>query len=63
MLTVYGDIQSGNSYKIRLLLTLLYEPHNWQNPTPSSTSSLKALTTSPTIPGCSAWQEYRVTSA
>ncbi len=63
MLTVYGDIQSGNCYKIRLLLTLLYEPHNWQNPTPSSTSSLKALTTSPTIHCCSAWQEYQVRSA
>lgn len=31
MLTVYGDIQSGNCYKIRLLLTLLHVPHNWQH--------------------------------
>lgn len=31
MYTVYGDISSGNSYKIKLLLTLLGLPHRWQH--------------------------------
>jgi glutathione S-transferase len=26
---VYGDIQSGNCYKVRLLLAYLQEPHEW----------------------------------
>lgn len=29
MLTVYGDLQSGNCYKIKLLLNQLGLPHNW----------------------------------
>lgn len=31
MITVYGDIQSGNCYKIKLLLSLLDIPHHWQH--------------------------------
>ena len=31
MFTVYGDIKSGNCYKIKLLLNLLGEEHNWQH--------------------------------
>lgn len=31
MITVYGDIQSGNCYKIKLLLSLLDIAHNWQH--------------------------------
>jgi len=31
MITVYGDIQSGNCYKIKLLLNLLDIPHSWQH--------------------------------
>ncbi|GAB5499264.1 MAG: glutathione S-transferase family protein [Pseudohongiellaceae bacterium] len=31
MITVYGDIQSGNCYKIKLLLSLLDIPHRWQH--------------------------------
>lgn len=31
MLTVYGDIKSGNCYKIKLLLNLLQLEHNWQH--------------------------------
>jgi glutathione S-transferase len=31
MYTVYGDILSGNCYKIRLLLTLLGIEHRWQH--------------------------------
>ncbi|MES2606627.1 MAG: glutathione S-transferase family protein [Pseudomonadota bacterium] len=31
MYTVYGDIQSGNCYKIKLLLTLLGLPHRWHH--------------------------------
>lgn len=31
MFTVYGDIQSGNCYKIKLLLNLLQLEHNWQH--------------------------------
>lgn len=30
MLTVYGDLLSGNCYKIKLLLQLLSIPHQWQ---------------------------------
>ena len=30
MYTVYGDVQSGNCYKIKLLMTLLKLPHRWQ---------------------------------
>lgn len=29
MLTIYGDIQSGNCYKIKLLLNLLDIEHQW----------------------------------
>lgn len=29
MLTVYGDMQSGNCYKIKLLLNLLQQEHRW----------------------------------
>lgn len=29
MLTVYGDVMSGNCYKVKLLLELLDLPHNW----------------------------------
>lgn len=29
MLTVYGDLQSGNCYKIKLLLNQLGLPHDW----------------------------------
>lgn len=29
MLKVYGDLQSGNSYKVKLLLSLLGEPYEW----------------------------------
>ena len=29
MLKVYGDIQSGNCYKVKVLLCLLDEPHEW----------------------------------
>ncbi len=29
MLTVYGDIMSGNCYKVKLLLELLDLPYNW----------------------------------
>lgn len=29
MLTVYGDLQSGNCYKIKLLLSQLGLPHDW----------------------------------
>lgn len=31
MITVYGDIQSGNCYKIKLLMSLLDIPHHWQH--------------------------------
>jgi glutathione S-transferase len=31
MITVYGDIKSGNCYKIKLLLSLLDIPHHWQH--------------------------------
>lgn len=31
MITVYGDIQSGNCYKIKLLMSLLELPHQWQH--------------------------------
>jgi len=31
MFTVYGDIKSGNCYKIKLLLNLLGEEHHWQH--------------------------------
>lgn len=31
MLKVYGDIQSGNCYKVKLLLCLLNLPHQWQH--------------------------------
>jgi glutathione S-transferase len=31
MLTVYGDLQSGNCYKIKLLLSLLGREHNWEH--------------------------------
>ncbi len=31
MLTVYGDLQSGNCYKIKLLLSLLGREHHWQH--------------------------------
>lgn len=31
MITVYGDIKSGNCYKIKLLLSLLDMPHHWQH--------------------------------
>lgn len=30
MLTVYGDVQSGNCYKIKLLLALMSTPHVWK---------------------------------
>lgn len=30
MITVYGDLQSGNCYKIKLLLELLSIPHEWR---------------------------------
>ena len=29
MITVYGDLQSGNCYKIKLLLELMSTPHDW----------------------------------
>ena len=29
MLSVYGDLKSGNCYKVKLLLTLLDKPHQW----------------------------------
>ena len=29
MLTVYGDIRSGNCYKVKLLLQFLRRPHEW----------------------------------
>jgi len=29
MLRVYGDLQSGNCYKVKLLLTQLGQPHEW----------------------------------
>jgi glutathione S-transferase len=29
MLKVYGDLQSGNCYKVKLLLTHLEQPHEW----------------------------------
>jgi glutathione S-transferase len=29
MLKVYGDLQSGNCYKVKLLLTQLEQPHEW----------------------------------
>jgi glutathione S-transferase len=29
MLKVYGDIQSGNCYKVKMLLCYLAEPHEW----------------------------------
>lgn len=28
---IYGDTQSGNCYKIKLLLTLLQHPHEWEH--------------------------------
>lgn len=31
MLTVYGDSQSGNCYKIKLLLSLMGRPHRWKH--------------------------------
>ncbi|MGL4418546.1 MAG: glutathione S-transferase N-terminal domain-containing protein, partial [Plesiomonas shigelloides] len=31
MLTVYGDLLSGNCYKIKLILQLLSIPHQWQH--------------------------------
>lgn len=31
MLTVYGDIKSGNCYKIKLLLNMLQLEHNWRH--------------------------------
>lgn len=31
MLTVYGDIQSGNCYKIKLLLSMLGREHVWEH--------------------------------
>lgn len=31
MLTIYGDIQSGNCYKIKLLLALLGQDHEWRH--------------------------------
>lgn len=29
MISIYGDIRSGNCYKIKLLLELLDQPHHW----------------------------------
>src|SRR5439155_23798748 len=29
MLRVYGDLQSGNCYKVKLLLAQLKRPHEW----------------------------------
>src|SRR5207245_8941694 len=29
MLRVYGDLQSGNCYKVKLLLAQLQRPHEW----------------------------------
>ena len=31
MLTVYGDIKSGNCYKVKLVLSLLGIPHHWHD--------------------------------
>ena len=31
MLRVYGDLQSGNCYKVKLLLAQLKRPHEWVN--------------------------------
>ena len=31
MLTVYGDIKSGNCYKVKLVLALLGIPHHWHD--------------------------------
>lgn len=31
MLTIYGDLQSGNCYKVKLLLSLLGIEHNWKH--------------------------------
>lgn len=31
MLTIYGDLQSGNCYKVKLLLSLLSIEHDWRH--------------------------------